>query len=507
MDRLEGYGLIDSALSHTKPYTRLEVGRLVAEALRKWEDLLSRRKPSGFAEKKLIPLLFERFKREFKPELIEWGAIEGTPVATYLKPVDEIISKYVFQTHDPVVRPQTFPSSQVQVYPPKHTVYPIYNNDGIVYQKYNNFSTELQGEGRLWNHLSVYYRPIFKAFEDEGAYVDMEKGYFKAEAFNLELEIGRDSIWWGPGYNGALLMTNNAKPFDMIKLSNPRPILFPWIFKFLGLFKINLFLARLDYDQQPFIPKPLLFGQRVDFKPHRLVEFGLSYLTIFGGEGHEGLSFSDYLDLIYSRTDYTGKLENNKQISIDLAIRIPNIDRFLPLAKSAKLYIEYGAEESSTGGNYSIPEQRATLLGIYLADLFLFGRTDLRLEYTSTSPAKPWFWYNHISYPPIYHDRIFGHHVGNNAQDIFVRLTSYLFTSVQLGLDFNLEKNGIKNTADFVAIETRSSQWGVDLDYLFPDRMKNIKGRYILEEFKDPSSIAGGDAIHHLFILEFRWRF
>ena len=124
--------MIDSALSGTKPYSRLEVGRLVAEAIRKWEDLISRRKPSGFAEKELIPLLFERFKREFKPELIEWGAVEGTSVATYLKPVDEVIAKYVFQTHNPIMRPQGGN-------PPTNTIYPIYYNDGIVYQKYNNF--------------------------------------------------------------------------------------------------------------------------------------------------------------------------------------------------------------------------------------------------------------------------------------------------------------------------------------------------------------------------------
>ena len=30
LDRLEGYGLVDSALSGTRPYTRLEAGRLAA---------------------------------------------------------------------------------------------------------------------------------------------------------------------------------------------------------------------------------------------------------------------------------------------------------------------------------------------------------------------------------------------------------------------------------------------------------------------------------------------
>jgi len=507
LERLEAYGLIDSALWGTKPYARLEVGRLVQEAMTKWEDRISQRKTAGFAEKELIPSLLERFKREFKPELIEWGAIEGTRNPTFLKPVDEIISRYVYQTDNPVIRPQTFPPSEPKV-PQTHTIYPIYNNDGIVYQKHNNFSSEIEGEGRLWDHFSLYYQPIFKAFEGQNAQVDLEKGYVKAEALNIELEAGRDSMWWGPGYNGALLISNNAKPFDMVKLSNPQPILFPWIFKYLGLFKFNLFMSRLDYENpSPYIDKPLLHGIRIDLKPHRLVEFGLSYLTIFDGEGRQSLGLSDYFKIIYGSNTYPGtKLDSNKQISVDLAIRIPNIDRFLPLAKAAKLYVEYGAEESNTGGNYGLPEQRASIWGIYLSDLFLLGRTDLRIEYANTAAGKAYFWYVHGNTPPIYHDRIFGNHVGNNGEDIFIRLTNYLSPRLLLGLDFNLEKNGIKSTEQLAATQTKSYQWGADLDYLLRNQM-SIKGRYILESFRDPSSIAGGDSIHHLFLLEFRKRF
>ena len=422
LDRLEGYGLIDSALSGTKPYSRLEVGRLVAEAMRKWEDLLSRMKPSGFAEKELIPLLFERFKKEFKPELIEWGAVDGTAVGTYLKPVDELIAKYVFQTHNPVIRPQGGAGA-----PSTHTVYPIYNNDGIVYQKGNNFSTELQGEGRLWNHFSIYYRPIFKALEGEGAYVDLEKGYLKAEALNLEVEVGRDSLWWGPGYNGALLMTNNACPFDLIKLSNPQPFLIP----FLGPFKFNIFLSKLDYDQPN--AHPLIHGLRLNFKPHPILELGISTIAIFDGEGRTDLSFSDYFSIIYGNTNPGGKTESNKQFAIDFSLRWPNMGKILPVARSLKFYGEIGAEDTGYP-----PDRRAYLFGLLLNDLFLTGRMSLRLEYTTTTAdGPPTAWYTHSSYPPIYHERIMGHHVGSNAQDIFVRLTSYLSTKLQLGLDFD----------------------------------------------------------------------
>ena len=484
LDKLEASQFIDTAVSGTKPYSRLETARLVKEAMEKWDNLLTRKKPSGFLEKELIPSLLERFKKEFKPELIEWGVLEGPQASTYLKPVDELILKYVHQTDDQIKRPQVGN-------PPTQNIYPIFNNDGIVYRKHNNFSAELEGEGRLWNHISLYYRPIFTAFEQEETRFDLEKGYLKAEGLNIELEVGRDSLWWGSGSN-ALLMTNNALPFDLIKIANQKPFLLPLV----GLFKFNIFLSKLDYDR-PSIPHPLLYGLRLDFKPHPLFEIGFSQIAIFSGEGRKALGFEDYFKILYGNRNYSGKLESNQQVSIDFSFRWPNLDKFLPIARSLKFYGEYGAEDTGF-----LPDRRAYLLGLYLNDLLLTGRVDLRLEYANTSPESIFnAWYTHSEYPPIYHERIFGHNVGSNAQDIFARLTAYLSPRILLGLDFNAQTQGLREVA-----KTESYQGGIDLDYLIWKDM-SIKGRYILEEFNDPDSIAGGNATHHLFGIEFRCRF
>jgi hypothetical protein len=304
--------------------------------------------------------------------------------------------------------------------------------------------------------------------------------------------VGRDSLRWGPGYHGALLMTNNARPFDLIKLSNPHPFLLP----LLGPFKFNLFLSRLDYGA-PSIPNPLLYGLRLNFKPHPLVEFGISHIAIFEGEGRKDLSFSDYVSILYSNRNLSGKLESNQEVAIDLVLRWPDFDKFLPLARSLKFYGEYGAEDTGF-----LPDRRAYLLGLLFNDLFLTGRIDLRLEYGNTSPRDvPTAWYTHGDYPPIYHERIFGHHVGSNGEDYFARLTAYLSPKLLLGVDIDAETQGSGK-----AVKTNSYQGGMDLEYLLHDRMR-LKGRYIVELFKDPNSIAGGDGTHHLFGLEFRYGF
>ena len=491
LDRLEGYGLIDSALSGTKPYSRLEVARLLGTAMKKWEEIGRQKKPSGFADKDLIPSLLERFKREFKRELIEVGALEGTKSPSFLKPVDEVILKYAFQSDNPVIRPQ---GSN----PPTQTIYPIYNNDGIVYQKQNNFSAEIAGEGRLWDHFSLYYQPIFKNFENQNSHLELEKGYVIAEALNIALEAGRDSMGWGASYNGNLLMTNNARPFDLIKLANPLPFSLP----LLGLFKFNIFLSRLDYggptQQSPSqIGRPTLHGLRLDFKPRPIFEIGISQIAIFGGEGRNDLSFGDYYKILYSNKNYSGKLSSNQQVSVDFSLRWPNFDKILPIFRSLKFYGEWGAEDTGFP-----PDRRAYSLGLFLNDLFLVGRADLRLEYAHTALKNvPLAWYTHEEYPPIYHERIFGHHMGSDAEHIFIRLTGYLSSKLLLGFDFNAETQGASN-----AVTTRSYEGGADLDYLIRHQM-SIRGRYILEKFKDPNSIAGGDATHHFLLLELRQRF
>lgn len=483
LEKLESYGLIRSLLSGARPYTRLEAARLAAEAMKRWEAMPPQ--TSSFAGKELIPKLLQRLRRELRLELIDRGDLAGAPAATYIKPVDQVILKTVYQTDAPVVRPQLGP-------PATETVYPVYNNDGIVYRKGNNFTSELEGEGRIWNHLSFYYRPIFLVREGEDAQVRLEKGYLKAEALNLELEVGRDSLWWGPGHHGALIMTRNARPFDLIKLSNSYPFILP----VLGAFKFNLFLSRLD-PEQPFIARPLLYGLRLDLKPHPVLELGVSHMAIFEGEGRKDLSVAEVFRILYSNTSRDNtKLESNQQLALDLALRWPHMDRFLPLAKSLKIYGEMGAEDRGV-----LPDRRSYLVGLALYDLFLTGRADVRLEYANTSPhSEPSAWYTHGAYPPLFHGRIFGHPAGSNADDLYARLAGYITSSLTLGVYFDLMKQGIRQNP-----ETRSYQYGADFAWLLSER-SSIQGMYLYEVFQDRSGIAGGNAHHQIALLEFRWK-
>jgi hypothetical protein len=488
LEKLEAYGLVDSAMSGTKPFSRLEVARMVGEAMEKWQEAEPKKKISGFAEKELIPSLLERFKIEFKRELVERGFMEGGKTPTFLKPVDEIVLRYEYQSHNPIVRPQ-FPGSN----PPNQSLYPINNNDGIVYQKGSNFTGGIRGEARLWEHISFYYEPIFKALGDENSQVGLEKGYMKAEALNLELEVGRDPLWWGPGYTGALILSNNARPFDMIKLSAPQPYSIPLI----GLFKFNTFLTKLDYGLErqllsSTIPHPYLWGTRLDFKPHPLLELGLSRIVMFGGEGREALGFGGYLKTLFSRTTEV-KEGQNQQFAADFAFRVPNFDRILPIFRSLKVYGEWMMDDTTQWGY---------LAGLLLHDILLTGRMDLRLEYVDTSWHKvPTALDTHAEFPPIFHDRLFGYYNGGNVRGYFARIEVHLSPMVQLGLDGDAATQGMR-----LDVTTKTYRSGVDLEYLIGNKM-SLKGRFMLEKLEDPQKIAGGNGTHDFLGMEFRKRF
>lgn len=480
MERLASFGLIESGLMNTRPLTRMEVARLTGEAM----GLIAERKP-GYEVDGLTLYILKRLKKEFRDELSNLGMIEDVKITTIIKPIDEMKIGYHLLDEN----------------------YTIYNNDGIRYGNNHNASLEISGHGEFFDTISLYYQPIFdynqNLDDEENTSVELKKGYAKLTLGNIEFEIGRDSMWWGPGYHGDLLMTNNAKPFDMMKFSNPTPILLPWIFRYLGPFKATLILSKLEKDRtisKPdltgYIPEPYLYGLRLNLKPLPTLELGLSQIAIFGGEGRR-LGFTDTLEVLYSNRNLSGEKQSNQQVAVDFSFWIKDIDRITRLLRSVKVYGEIGAEDTGYP-----PDRRAYLVGLLFKDLFLTGKTDLRIEYANTSPGQgPLSWYLHGEYPAFYKGRIFGHHVGTDAEDLFTRATSYLTNDLIAGIDIDMENKGLSR-----ATQETQYQFGIDLSYNITD-MIGVTGRYVFERVNNLNFVDGEDKIRHFFGGELTIRF
>lgn len=421
IELLIAQGLIQGDLSSTKPITKEEAGRLLAEA-------------KYFSEMKEVPSattrLLNRMAENFNEEISEAKG-QGRTSETYIKPLDQFSISY------------------------NHLDGPFsrFNNEGIDYFNGNNATVRLQSEARLWRVFSFYIEPLFlyneNAEDVEGnaeSTFRLHKGYIKFTIDNLEIEWGKDTLWWGPSYHGALIMSNNARPLEMYKVSNPRATLLPWIFSYLGPFRYNLFVSELDKEAASgHPPNSKLFGARIDFKPHPLFEFGMSYLTHFGGDrpGIERLDLSDYYHIIVSNECRTlDKRDSNKEAAIDAAFTIPNISDLVPMMDSLKLYAEWGGEDQGI-----TPDKRAYLLGIVFNNVFTVHGLKLRAEHAHLSPESfPSAWYTHSVWPMTYCGRVLGHHAGTDSDDLFFELSHKIRDRFFYKLSFDKERNRIHST-------------------------------------------------------------
>lgn len=466
IDSLIACGLIKSDLSSTKPFTRAEAGRLLAGAV-------------YYSETVDIPAacskLLDRMAQDYEEEISE-ATIRGGAPSTFVKPLDEFSITYSFLDGP----------------------FSIFNNEGIEYFDGNNATAQFQSEARLWGVFSFYIEPLFLYNQNaEGVEGNddntfrLHKGYAKLTIGNFEIEWGKDTLWWGPGYHGALLMSNNARPFEMYKVSNPRATLLPWIFRYLGPFRYTLFISELDKEAASgHPPNSKLFGARFDFKPHPVFELGLSYLTHFGGDrpGIEGLDWSDYYHIIVSNECRTfDKRDSNKQAAIDAALTIPNVSDLAPITDSIKLYAEWGGEDQGI-----TPDKRAYLLGISFNNVFTVHGLKLRAEYAKLSPGSvPGAWYSHGVWPMRYYGRVFGHHVGTDSDDLFVELSHTIKDRFSYKVGFDKERSGISKP-----ITQKKHQYFLEAGYDIR-RWANLTVRYGYEEINNLDNVKGREQENH----------
>ncbi|MBI3804146.1 MAG: hypothetical protein HY282_10340 [Nitrospirae bacterium] len=333
-----------------------------------------------------------------------------------------------------------------------------------------NVETSLWSRLSFGDHLSLVAEPVFVT-PRKGSDLYIRQGYLRLVLSNIALKVGRDSLWWGPGRHGALLLSNNAFPFDLVQVGTASPFSLPGFLSQLGRFEFDGFLTRLEAHRD--FPHARLAGLRLVYHPREEIAIGFSRITMFGGDGRPGLTLVDFGRLYLNKPNESGKFEVNELAGIDLRLR-PPIDRFLP-GHFIELYGEYGGEDES---NF-IPTKRGILAGLE----WRYQARRLILEYASNhDPGFPDVWYHHSTYTSGYtfHGQIIGHHMGSDADDFYFRLASPLIERWSGGVDFERERHHLSNPVP----ETMFRGGGdltffqhADLSYLFRveyERIENL---------------------------------
>lgn len=415
LDKLSGLGLVDSALLGSRPYTRLEAARQVDEALSASERISA------------LPVALEllhQLQSELSESLAELHGEVGS--SGYLKPVRQLNFNYIYRNGaDSRIAGNGVEAQQFAL---------TYNNDGISYADGSSAQLRLLGDARIGGLIQFNWEPLLLSSSDDS--FDLQWRHVRA-AIGLgafELSIGRQSLWWGQGHHGSLVLTNNAKPFDMIRITNPSPILLPWVLKYLGPFHLDIFWSKMEKNRA--VPEPYFAGMRVNFKPLPWAEIGASRGVMFGGEGRPDVGWQDFLTILGGKNLVGGEDTSNSVAAIDARLR-------LPFLAGTEIYGEYGGEDEA--GHFLAAS--AWLAGIYLPKVEPSGRLSLRLEYADLKKidnlAPPWYRHGIYHSGYTYEGRILGHHVGGAADDLFVEAELLLRSNIRLSLNLDLESRGV----------------------------------------------------------------
>src|SRR5262249_23695511 len=76
--------------------------------------------------------------------------------------------------------------------------------------------------------------------------VDMYAG---AQLGKYSISLGKQSLWLGPGETGAMMVSNNADPMYMLRLSRTSPLELPGFLHWLGQVRGELFFSKLSGHQ------------------------------------------------------------------------------------------------------------------------------------------------------------------------------------------------------------------------------------------------------------------
>ncbi|MCK4502985.1 MAG: hypothetical protein KAU22_08100, partial [Desulfuromonadales bacterium] len=404
-------GLIDSALQGSRPYSHLEAMRQVQEAKTVLEGMAA---PTPAYE------LIRRLEIYLANYLTEPHG--NTNSIGYIKPVSQLEISYVYQHGEPSVYPQT--SAQQFAL--------NYNNNGITYGDDNNLLLRLRGDALVGGFLQFDWEPLLLSSSADSLDLQWQQLRAAVAIYVFEVSVGRQSLWWGQGHHGSLVLTNNAKPLDMVRINNPSPILLPWFLKYLGPFHLDIFWSQLGKDR--IVTEPYFAGMRVNIKPFSWVEIGASRGIMFGGEGRQDVDWNDFLTILGGE-NLGGDEEDTSNSVAAIDVRL-----HLPFLAGTEIYAEFGGEDEA---NHFVAVS-AWLTGIYLPKIEPSGRLSLRLEYVNLAKFND-SWYRHGTYRSgyTYEGRILGHHVGSAAEDLFVETELLLNDTVRLALSFDFEKRGV----------------------------------------------------------------
>jgi hypothetical protein len=424
LETLDGLGYLDTYLSEIKPISRVEAARLTLEA----EANLTESEGSDALANAMLTALNDQLSEE-----IGWlksNREDNQP--TMVHPLEDAEIQYLYST-GPRRHWLTGPNGPINA---EQGTPLLPNNDGLPTASGSNEIIRLSGWGGFGGFLTGYAEGAISGPITHGISGTSRGQLLGAEAVvslgNVAISFGQQEHWWGTGQFASLSQGDNAKPFPALSVENIHPKYLPWIFRYLGPGRRELFMGQLDADRARS-QHPWIVGHVTVFKPLPWFEIGMTRAIIFGGRNNDHYNFGGFLGRFTGIATGNPAQGNTKSRGgIFLKFHIPKL-------RNLQIYQEIVGSDNLTFevpviGHYMPFLSVAYQGGFYLPRLTADGLTDLRFEYAiipgaySVQNGNSLYW--------TYENQLMGYPLGPNASEVDLRLGRWFGLHQKVDLDF-----------------------------------------------------------------------
>jgi hypothetical protein len=270
----------------------------------------------------------------------------------------------------------------------------------------------------LTDHFAVNLQGMAVADPDDDQQFRADGSYLGVNVGNFMISAGFMERWWGPAWDGSLILSTNARPIPSLTLERnyTDPFRTKWL-SWIGPWRASIALGEME-GSDVAVPHVKFLAARVNFRPRPWLEFGLTRTAQFCG-GDRPCDWGTFTDMLFGRdnNDEGGDPSaepGNQLAGYDMRVRSPW--KALPVA----LYTQWIGEDEAGW----LPSKFMGQAGLEFWGASRLGGYRLRAEYTDTACAfntgAPEFncAYRHHLYPQgyAYRGRIIGHTLDNDSQ-------------------------------------------------------------------------------------------
>jgi len=212
----------------------------------------------------------------------------------------------------------------------------------------NSLTFSYSAMGERW---ALKVSPSYVLDPNDGDNFRLDESYIAGFIGNWVISAGLQDRWLAPGWDSNLSMTNNARPMPGIGLTrkNSKPFRLIFTDDYQIPWTLTTFMTHMGDERT--IPNALLWGFRLNFKPHKRLELGVTRLAQWAGDGRPS-GLGTFWDLLLGR-DHCGvnvdcDAENdeepgNQQLGVDFRLALPIVGH------NIGIYGQFQAEDRSNG--------------------------------------------------------------------------------------------------------------------------------------------------------------